>query len=392
MIGAIVLAAGLAATPCLPSETRERYADTQRPAFANQTRACAPPVASGVRITTFATGLNLPWGVEVLPDGRLLVTERRENALRVVMPDGRVLAPITGLPAIDTEEQGGLLDVAVKPRAANDFTVCISFAEKRGGGLSGTSVACGRATGAENLVLEDLRVIFRQQPAWRGHEHFGSRLVFAPDGTLFITLGERADPPMRTLAQNLSTTLGKVVRVNLDGTAPQDNPFVARGGEAAFVWTYGHRNMQAAALRGGELYTVEHGPAGGDEFNHERPGRNYGWPVITYGLDYSGRPIGAGITQQAGMEQPLYYWDPAISPSALLFHSGRMFPAWRDNALIGSMQTDGLVRLVLDGDRVVNEERIPLGARVRDVAEARDGSLYVSVDSVEGSILRVTAR
>jgi glucose/arabinose dehydrogenase len=237
-----------------------------------------------------------------------------------------------------------------------------------------------------------MRVIFRQQPAARSNAHFGSRIVFAPDGNLFVTLGERNAPEVRVRAQETDNTIGKIVRITPEGAAPRDNPFVTQGGEAQYVWSLGHRNPQSAAWRSetGALWTVEHGPSGGDELNRPQAGKNYGWPVITYGVDYSGRPIGDGITAKEGLEQPVYYWDPVIAPSGMLFHSGKLFTTWRGNALIGGLGSTSLTRLVFNGDRVANEERIDMDGRVRDVAEGLDGAVYAAMD--DGRIVKLTPR
>jgi len=374
-----------------PVETGSPHGAGQRPAFAGQTRAPQPDVLTEVDKRVFADGLYQPWAIESLPDGRFLVTEK-PGRLRVITADGRVLGPIDGVPEVDARGQGGLLDVAVRPNPDGAFLVCISYSEPRGDNTNGTSVACARASGAENIQLEPMRVIFRQQPAVRSNAHFGSRIVFAPDGNLFVTLGERNVPDVRVRAQTTDNTIGKIVRITPDGAAPRDNPFASQGGEAQYVWSLGHRNPQGAAWRSetGALWTVEHGPRGGDELNRPQAGKNYGWPVITYGTDYSGRPIGDGITAKEGLEQPVYYWDPVIAASGMLFHSGKLFTTWRGNALIGGLGSKSVTRLVFNGDRVANEERIDIDGRVRDVAEGLDGALYVSMD--DGRILKLTPK
>jgi aldose sugar dehydrogenase len=372
-----------------PVETAPPEGVGQRPAFAGQTRAPQPPAASRLLKTEFARGLERPWGIEALPDGRFLVTEKA-GRLRVVTRDGRVLAPIAGIPEVDARGQGGLLDVAVKPSGTRHFLVCLSYAEPRGEGRSATAVACGRATGAEDLAFQGpLRVIFRQEPAWASAGHYGSRIVFGPNETVFITTGERQRVEARVNAQRVESTIGKVVRLNMDGSAPLDNPFAAQGGVAAQVWSLGHRNIQSAALRSdGALWTVEHGPRGGDELNKPLAGKNYGWPVTTYGIDYNGQPIGEGITAREGMEQPVYYWDPVIAPSGMLFHSGKLFSSWKGDALIGGLRSQSVTRLVFEGDRVKAEERISIGTDVRDLTEGPDGAVYLALD--DGRILKLT--
>ena len=369
--GAVFLGLALLAPPALAQEAP---------------RSPTPkPVKLAAKVTDVAVGLEHPWGVELLPDGRFLVTER-PGRLRVVNRDGRLSAPLTGVPEVYARGQGGLLDVALSPGFAQDRVVYLSFAE-RGSGGAGTAVARGRLG---ERGLEDTQVIWRQQPKVDGsYNHWGSRLVFRPDGTLFVTLGDRFVHSER--AQDLSTTIGKIVRINPDGSVPRDNPFVGRSGALPEIWSYGHRNVQAAVLDArGELWTVEHGARGGDELNNPQPGKNYGWPVITYGVDYSGARIGFG-TSHPGMEQPVYYWDPVIAPSGATFYSGTAFPDWRGDLLVGSLRPGALVRLRIANGRVTVEERYldELGERIRDVREGPDGAIYLLTDSSRGRLIRV---
>jgi glucose/arabinose dehydrogenase len=313
----------------------------------------------------------------------MLVTER-PGRLRVVARGGRVSEPLAGAPEVLARGQGGLLDVALSPGFGQDRLVYLSFAEPGEGGAS-TAVARGRLG---DRGLEGVQVIWRQQPKVSGTHHWGSRLVFRPDGTLFVTLGDRL--AYRERAQDLSVTIGKVVRLNADGSIPRDNPFVGRADARPEIWSYGHRNIQAAALDpSGQLWTVEHGARGGDELNHPQPGRNYGWPVITYGVEYSGGRIGVG-TSRPGMEQPVYYWDPVIAPSGAVFYTGDAFPDWRGDLLVGSLQPGCLVRLKVEGNRVVREDRYlaDLG-RIRNVRQGPDGLVYLLTDSPNGRILRL---
>jgi aldose sugar dehydrogenase len=357
------------------------------PVLAQETPRSPTPatVRLPARVTDVARGLVHPWGLAFLPDGRMLVTER-PGRLRLVAPDGRLSEPLAGVPEVAAGGQGGLLDVALSPGFASDRLVYLSYSEPGAGG-AGTAVARGRLGPGG---LEDVQVVWRQQPKVSGTFHWGSRLVFRPDGTLFVTLGDRLSH--REAAQDLSVTLGKVVRINADGSVPADNPFVARDGARKEIWSYGHRNVQAAALDAqGRLWTVEHGARGGDELNQPQSGRNYGWPIITYGVDYSGARIGVG-TARPGMEQPLYYWDPVIAPSGAVFYRGDKFADWRGDLLVGSLQPGRLVRLRLADGRVALEERYTLeaGTRIRDVRQGPDGLIYLLTDSPQGRIVRLT--
>jgi glucose/arabinose dehydrogenase len=350
-------------------------------------RSPTPASVTGVvQVQTIAKGLEHPWGLAFLPDKRMLVTER-PGRLRIVGADGRLSEPLAGVPKVYASGQGGLLDVVLGPTFDKDRLVYLSFAESGDGG-AGTAVA--RARLGEG-GLENTQVIWRQQPKVSGPNHWGSRIVFRPDNTLFVTLGERFNHSER--AQDLSATLGKVVRINPDGSAPRDNPFVARDGARPETWSYGHRNIQAAALHPetGQLWTVEHGARGGDELNHPEAGKNYGWPVISYGTHYSYLKIGEG-TAKPGMEQPAYYWDPVIAPSGMIVYTGDLFSGWKNNFLIGSLTPGGLVRLLMKDGKVAQEERYlgELRERIRDVRQAPDGSLYLLTDSRNGQILRVT--
>ncbi len=363
-----------------------------QPAFAQQTRA--PEMRSGVEINVeeIARGLVEPWAIAFLPDGRTLVTER-PGRLRIVTTSGEVSEPVTGLPEVDGRGQGGLLDVIPAPDFAQSRVIYWTFSEPRGEGANGTSVARARLSD-DGRSVENVQVIFQQQPGWQSRGHYGSRIVFDREGHLFVVLGERQVAEARVLSQDLTTDLGKVVRINPDGSIPADNPYVGRTDVRPEIWSYGHRNMQGADLHPetGELWEVEHGPQGGDEINIARATRNYGWPIITYGEEYNGQPVGEGISQREGMEQPLYYWDPVISPGDMDFYRGNLFP-WRGDLLIGGLRSQALIRLELDGERVVGEERFALGVgRVRDIAEDADGALWIVTDEENGGIYRLTPR
>ena len=342
--------------------------------------------SGGVQVETVARGLEHPWGLALLPDGRFLVTER-PGRLRIVSADGSLSEPLAGVPTVAASGQGGLLDVTLDPRFAENRMVYLSFSEPGSEG-AGTAVVRGRLT---DRALENVQVIYRQEPKVRGGGHFGSRVVFRNDGTIFVTQGDRQG--YRDRAQDLAQGIGKIVRINTDGTIPRDNPFVNRAGVRPEIWSYGHRNAQGAALHPetGALWTVEHGARGGDELNRPEAGKNYGWPVITYGRDYSGSKIGEGVMKE-GLEQPVYYWDPIIAPSGLVFYTGNAFPGWKGSALIGGLASESLVRLTFTNGAVSSEERFDMDDRIRDVQQGADGLIYLITDSGSGRILRVRPR
>ena len=342
------------------------------------------PLSSTFEIKTVAAGLSFPWGMAFLPDGRLLVTERI-GRLRIISATGNVSAPLAGVPAVLNEKQGGLLDVVVDPDFARNRLVYLSYAEPQGW-LAGTTVARARLDGPE---LKDLQVIFRQLPRTRGAQHFGSRLAFAPDGNLFITLGDRWD--FMKEAQQINNHLGKLVRIRSDGGVPDSNPFIGNPRAKSEIWSYGHRNMQGAAIhpQTGKLWIHEHGPRGGDEINIPEPGKNYGWPYASYGMHYWMVPIKDEHAEQ-GFEEPIHYWTPSIAPSGMVFYTGDLFPAWRGNLFVGALAGMQLVRLVLDGQKVVAEESMLKGmARIRDVEQGPDGALYLLTDDANGKLLKL---
>lgn len=362
-------------------------ASGQTPAFEGQTRAPALADDIGLETTVIADGLEHPWGMAQLPDGGWLVTER-PGRLRIVSAQGGLSDPIGGLPEISAGGQGGLLDVAIAPDFAESRRLWISYAAPAEGG-NHTAVATATLS-ADNATLENVRQIFAQVPVYDGDKHFGSRVVPDGQGNLFVTLGERSDVPIRDTAQRDDNHLGKIVRIDaLTGAPAPGNPTMG----LPETWAKGLRNVQAAALDGsGQLWMIEHGPKGGDELNRIEAGKNYGWPVITYGVDYSGAPINEGITARDGMEQPVYYWDPVIAPAGLAFYKGEMFPEWDGHLLTGALQGDhGLVRLQLEGNRVAGEARHLEGiGRVRDVELAPDGSILLLTDKDNGELVRVT--
>ncbi len=356
--------------------------------------ACAANLAAAidteqakVRLEQVAGGLDRPWGLAFLPDGRALVTEKA-GRLRVLAKDGKLSEPLAGVPAVDATGQGGLLDVALDPDFARTSTIFLSFAERRGDGNNGTSVA--RARLAAN-GLEDVRVIFRQQPAMSGGHHFGSRLVFDRGGNLFVTMGDRNIG--RDKVQSLDTDIGKVVRIDREGRAPADNPYRGQPAARPELWSVGHRNVQGAALHPetGELWTNEHGPKGGDELNRTLGGRNYGWPLVTYGVEYSGGKI-SDRQEAPGLESPVHHWVPSIGTSGLAFYTGSAIPAWKGNVFVGGLASKELVRLELRDGKVAHEERLfrrELGKRIRTVVNGPDGTLYLLTDEPDGQILRV---
>jgi aldose sugar dehydrogenase len=361
-----------------------------KPAFAGQTRAEAVKTATPLVVTEIATGLSKPWGLAFLPDGRLLVSEKAPGALRIVDAKGAISAPVAGLPKVDARGQGGMMGVGIP----GDGYVYWSYAEPRGEG-NGLAVARGKLVDGPEPRMEAVKVIFRMMPSLDSVQHFGGRMVFLPGDKMFITLGDRSILPGRVQAQDLASHLGKIVRINRDGSIPRDNPFVGRASARPEIWSYGHRNVLAATLDGkGRLWELEHGPRGGDELNLVVKGKDYGWPTITYGEEYSGKPIGQSLTQAPGMEQPVYYWDPVIAPSGAALVSGKLFPEWRGNLLTGGLGSKALVRLVLKDDRVVGEERLltDRGERIRDVVEGPDGAIWLVTDADKGKLLRIAPR
>jgi glucose/arabinose dehydrogenase len=353
---------------------------------ANQDDA-AVAATDRMQVQEIAGGLDHPWAVEALPDGRLLVTER-PGAMRIVATDGTLSEPLAGVPEVWANGQGGLLDVVAAPSFARDGTIYFTYAEAGGDGTAGTAIA--RATLGE-AALSDVEVVFRQVPKLEGPNHFGSRLVFDREGHLFATFGERNDRPT---AQALDMLQGKVVRLLPDGSIPDGNPFAGREDAHPAIWSYGHRNPQSAALdpRTGRLWTAEHGPRGGDEINLPEPGKNYGWPLATHGINYSGLPIPEATGETApGTEPPHHVWEKSPALSGMAFLAGHPESAWNDSLFLGALADGTLIRLSLDGDRITGEERLlgGLGRRIRDVAVDARGHLYVVTDHDDGELLRI---
>ncbi|MBA3447143.1 MAG: PQQ-dependent sugar dehydrogenase [Pseudaminobacter sp.] len=344
-----------------------------------------------IGVKTIADGLDHPWALAFLPGGGMLVTER-SGALRHVTAKGEISEPIASVPEVDARGQGGLLDVTLDPDFAQNRLVYLSYAEAGDGG-NGTAVARGRLN-KDRSALENVEVIFRQQPKERSTAHFGSRLVFDRDGHLFVTLGERSSARFRGQAQDLDSHLGKIVRINPDGSVPNDNPFAGREGALPEIWSYGNRNVQAAAInpQTGALWVAEMGPKGGDELNVIEPSANYGWPIVTLGTNYDGSPVGDGLKQAEGMVDAIHSWTPVIAPSGMIFYDDDAFADWKGDLFIGGLASTALVRLEFEGDSVTGEERLleNLGLRIRDVAQGPDGAIYVVTDEDNGEILRIS--
>ena len=340
-------------------------------------------------VDTVAHGLVHPWALAFLPDGRMLVTER-PGRMRIVTLDGTLSPPLAGVPRVFASGQGGLLDVVLDRNFAQNRTIYFSYAEPFDGG-GRTALARARLILDKTPGLADVKVIYRQHgPASRGN-HFGGRVTQSADGYLFVSNGEHFTD--RAMAQTLDNDLGKIVRITPDGTAPKDNPFAGHSGARPEIWSYGHRNPQGLAINpaDGKLWGQEHGPMGGDEINLIAPGRNYGWPQVSYGVNYDGSPVGTGKTQAPGMQEPIWHWTPSIAPSGMTFYSGDLFPGWKGSLINGALKFQMIVRLELDGGKVVKEERLlqGLNERIRDVRQGPDGALYLLTDNNAGRILRL---
>jgi len=342
-----------------------------------------------LRVTSVTDGLRNPWGLVFLPDGNMLVTERSGD-MRMVTPEGEKHSPLGGLPEIVSRGQGGLLDVTLDPDFDENRWVYFAFSEPGDGGTS-TAVARGKLG---DDALRDVEVIFSQRPKVNSNGHFGSRLVFADDGTLFITLGDRQQDLGAAYPQDNSNHIGTVVRIHPDGSVPEDNPYVGDDDALPEIWSYGHRNIQGADLHPEtrELWTGEHGPQGGDEINLTEAAKNYGWPIITHGEHYGGGQIGEGLTEKEGMEQPLHHWTPSIANAGMTFYTGDKFPEWQGNLLVTALRSQLMSRMVFDGTEVTHEEQMfsdTLGKRLRHVVQGPDGYLYLLTDERNGEILKV---
>ena len=359
-----------------------------KPAFEGQTRVGGVKTSTAFEGKVLTDQLKKPWGITILPDARLLITEK-EGTMRIVTLTGNAGSPITGLPSVNANAQGGLLGLTIDPSFSNNRMVYWVFSENSPQGNL-TAVAKGKLS-ADEKKIENATVIYRATPAYKGNLHYGSRILFDKSGNLFVSTGERSDLVTRPQAQDLNSANGKIVHITTDGKPAAGNPFANNTNARPEIYTYGHRNVQGLAFHPetGDLWENEFGPRGGDELNLIQPGKNYGWPTITYGFEYSGEKVGDAITQQSGMEQPIYYWDPVVSPSGMTFYSSDSIPEWKNNLFIGGLSGNHIVRLVIKNNKVVGEERLLAGQgqRFRDVAQGMDGALYAITD--DGRLYRI---
>lgn len=373
-------------------ETKTPNSPEYKPAFQGQTRIGSVKTTTPYEFKVLTEELSFPWGISYLPDGRLLVTEKEAGTLRIVTQNGELSKPITGLPAVNSKGQGGLLGITLDPALEQNRMIYWVFAESVDGGTH-TSVAKGKLSEDESKI-EGATVIYRATPAHKGNLHYGGRVVFDKNGNLFVSTGERSDMVTRPQAQDLNSGLGKIIRITTDGKPVTGNPFENQAGARSEVYSYGHRNVQGLAFNpvNGELFSNEFGPRGGDEINHVRAGKNYGWPVITYGIEYGGKKVGDAIQQKEGMEQPVYYWDPSVSPSGMTFYSNDLIPEWRNNLFVGCLSGMHIVRLVIENNKVIGEERLLSEEyqRFRDVTQGKDGAIYAVTD--QGRLYRISKK
>mgnify|MGYP000960594531 CR=1 FL=1 len=375
------------ATTLAPVETKPPNTN-YKPAFAGQTRIAGVKTQTPIDVKVLNSGLTKPWGITSLPDGRFLITEKG-GSMRIASATGELSEAITGLPAVNSKGQGGLLGVTLDPAFSTNRMVYWVFSEDVSGGNL-TAVAKGKLS-ADEKKIEGSTVIYRATPAYNGNLHFGGRILFDKDGNLFVSTGERSDKVTRPQSQDLKSGLGKVMHITTDGKPAPGNPFLNDPNARPEIYTYGHRNVQGLAFhpQTGDLWENEFGPRGGDELNRIEAGKNYGWPTITYGLEYSGDKIGDAITQKDGLEQPVYYWDPVLSPSGMTFYTGDAIPEWKNNLFISGLSSQHIARLVIENNKVVGEERIAAdqSQRFRDVTQGKDGALYAVTD--EGRLYRI---
>ncbi|MFD1770262.1 PQQ-dependent sugar dehydrogenase [Sphingobacterium suaedae] len=374
-----------------PVETNKANTD-YKPAFEGQTRIAGVKTTTPYDFQVVTDKLESPWGIAVLPDGRLLITEK-EGTMRLVSLDGQVSEAITGIPKVDAQGQGGLLGITLDPSFAENRLVYWVFAEPVEGG-NHTAVGKGRLADDEKSI-ENAQVIYQALPTFDGKLHYGGRIIFDKSGHLLVSTGERSELETRPQAQDLQSALGKIIRITTDGKPATGNPFEKNTNARPEIYSYGHRNVQGLALHpvSGELWETEFGPRGGDELNRVQPGKNYGWPTITYGLEYSGKEIGTPpIQQKEGLEQPVYYWDPVLSPSGLMFYTGDAIPEWKNNLFIGGLSSTHIARLVIEGNKVIGEERLLAkeGQRFRDVIQGQQGEIFAITDG--GKLYRIAKK
>lgn len=373
-----------------PVETRPPNT-SYKPAFEGQTRVMGVKTSAAYEGKVVTSDLKNPWGIVSLPDGRLLVNEKG-GSMRIVTANGTVSEPISGIPAVNSSGQGGLLGITLDPDFARNRMVYWTFSESMPDGNL-TAVAKGSLS-ADERSMQNVSVIYRATPAYKGNMHYGSRILVDKSGNLIFSTGERSDKVTRPQAQDLNSGLGKIIRITKEGQPAPGNPFAGRAGTRPEIYSYGHRNVQGLAFhpQTGDLWENEFGPKGGDELNLIQPGKNYGWPTIGYGYEYSGEKIGSGITQQEGLEQPVYYWDPVLSPSGMTFYSGDNMPEWKNNLFITGLNSNHIARLVIRNNRVTGEERLLSGEgqRFRDITQGSDGALYAVTDG--GRLYRIAKK
>ncbi|MBO9617760.1 MAG: PQQ-dependent sugar dehydrogenase [Niabella sp.] len=372
-----------------PVETKAPNSN-YKPAFEGQTRIKGVHTTTPLDVKMLTDSLVLPWGIVALPDNRFLITQRG-GTLRIATNTGQLSAPITGLPKVDSGGQGGLLDIAIDPDFTKNRMIYFTFSQDVPPGTL-TAVGKGKLS-ADEKTVEGATVIYQALPAFPSKLHYGGRLVWDKDGNLFVSTGERSDTVSRPQAQHLNSALGKILHITKDGKPVAGNPFINTPGARPEIYSLGHRNVQGLAINPvtGELWEDEFGPRGGDEVNRILPGKNYGWPIITYGIEYSGKKVGDSLTQKPGLEQPVYYWDPVVSPSGSIFYTGDLIPEWKNNLFIGALSGMHIVRLVIENNKVVGEERLlaNLQHRFRDVVQGSDGALYAITDGLKGRLFRI---
>lgn len=371
----------------MPVETKAPNSD-YKPAFAGQTRIAGVKTTTAYEVKVLSEGLHRPWGITSLPDGRFLITEK-EGTMRIASQDGTLSEAITGLPKVNPDRQGGLLGLTIDPAFSNNRMVYWTFSDSTSSGNL-TAVAKGKLS-ADEKTIENAQVIYRATPAHKSALHYGGRILFDKTGNIIFSTGERSDLETRPQAQDLNSSLGKVIRITPDGKAAPGNPFEGRTDARPELYSYGHRNVQGLAINPatGDVWETEFGPRGGDEVNRIQPGKNYGWPTITYGIEYKGDKVGDSIQQKSGMEQPVYYYDPVISPSGITFYNSDVIPEWKNNLFISALSGSHIARLIIENDKVVGEERL-LGAesqRFRDITQGKDDALYAVTD--QGRLYRI---